>query len=164
MSFWIRLRFNESLTIASNSDTVIAMLTAEQLKELLASTESDRIERTISTSNTVKFREAICSFANDMPEHGKPGYLLVGVNDDGTLNSGVRITDQLMQDFASYRDDGHILPQPMMKVFKQPHPDGGEFLMVEYNQAIFLQCAMMGGLISGWGHVGPGQTNRRNGD
>lgn len=107
------------------------MLTAEQLNELLSSTESDRIERTISTARTVKFREAICSFANDMPGHGKPGYLLIGINDDGTLNTGVQITDQLMQDFASYRDDGHILPQPMMKVFKQPHPAGGEFLVVE---------------------------------
>ncbi len=107
------------------------MLTDKQLKELLTSTESDRIERTIATSKTVKFREAICSFANDMPEHGKPGYLLIGINDDGTLNSGVQITDQLMKDFASYRDDGHILPQPMMKVFKQKHPNGGEFLIVE---------------------------------
>jgi ATP-dependent DNA helicase RecG len=107
------------------------MLTEEQLKELLTSTESDRVERTISTSKTVKFREAICSFANDMPEHGKPGYLLIGINDDGTLNPGVQITDQLMQDFASYRDDGHILPQPMMKVYKQKHPAGGEFLVVE---------------------------------
>lgn len=107
------------------------MLNQEQLSEVLASTEADRIERTTSTSKTVKFREAICSFSNDMPGHGKPGYLLIGLNDDGSLNPDVKITDQLMQDFASYRDDGHILPQPMIKVFKQPHPDGGEFLVVE---------------------------------
>lgn len=107
------------------------MLTEDQVKELLSSTEADRVERTISVSKTVKFREAICSFSNDMPGHGKPGYLLIGINDDGTLNPEVEITDQRMQDFASYRDDGHILPQPMMNVFKQPHPDGGEFLVVE---------------------------------
>ncbi len=107
------------------------MLTEEQVRELLSSTEADRVERTISLNKTLKFREAICSFANDMPGHGKPGYLLIGINENGTLSPDVEITDQRMQDFASYRDDGHILPQPAMNVFKQPHPDGGEFLVVE---------------------------------
>jgi len=107
------------------------MLNPEQLKDVLASTESDRIERTTSTTKTVKFREAICSFSNDLPGHRKPGYLLIGLNDDGSLSSGTAITDQLMQDLASYRDDGHILPQPIMRVFKQAHPNGGEFLVVE---------------------------------
>lgn len=58
-------------------------LTEEQVRELLGSTETDRIERTTSTTDTNKFREAICSFANDMPGHGKPGYLLIGVEDNG---------------------------------------------------------------------------------
>ncbi len=107
------------------------MLTPEQLKEDLTSTEADRIERTRSTKDTTKFREAICAFSNDMPEHGKPGYLLIGVEDDGSLSPNVAITDDLQKQFAVYRDDGHILPQPMMSVFKQPHPDGGEFLVVE---------------------------------
>ena len=107
------------------------MLSPEQLKEVLAIDESDRIELTVSTKKTVKFREAICSFSNDLPGHRKPGYLLIGLNDDGSLCPETEITDQLMQDMASYRDDGHILPQPIMRVFKQAHPDGGEFLVVE---------------------------------
>ncbi|MDZ4289082.1 MAG: putative DNA binding domain-containing protein, partial [Prosthecobacter sp.] len=107
------------------------MLTLEQVQELLTSTEADRIERTVSTRDTDKFREAICSFSNDMPGHGKPGYLLIGINDDGSLNPNVAITDELQQQFASYRDDGQILPQPMVSVFKQPYPSGGEFLVVE---------------------------------
>lgn len=61
------------------------MLTPEQVQEVLTSTEADRIERTRSTTNTTKFREAICAFSNDMPGHGKPGYLLIGVEDDGSL-------------------------------------------------------------------------------
>jgi ATP-dependent DNA helicase RecG len=107
------------------------MLTPEQLKEVLTSTEADRIERTRSTTNTTKFREAICAFSNDMAEHGKPGYLLIGVEDDGSLSPNGVITDDVQKQFAAYRDDGHILPQPMMAVFKQAHPDGGEFLVVE---------------------------------
>ncbi|MFO1486180.1 MAG: ATP-binding protein [Verrucomicrobiaceae bacterium] len=107
------------------------MLTPEQVQEVLSSTEADRIERTRSTTNTDKFREAICSFSNDMPGHRKPGYLLIGVEDDGSLASGFSATDELQMQFASYRDDGQILPQPMISVFKQPHPAGGEFLVVE---------------------------------
>ncbi len=107
------------------------MLSPEQLQEVLASTEADRIERTRSTRDVDKFREAICSFSNDMPGHGKPGYLLIGVEDDGSLMPGFQATDELQQQFAAYRDDGQILPQPMLSVFKQPHPSGGEFLVVE---------------------------------
>ncbi len=107
------------------------MLSPEQVKEVLISTEADRIERTRSVTNTDKFREAICSFSNDMPGHGKPGYLLVGVEDDGSLSPEVVITDELQKQFASYRDDGQILPQPMLSVFKQPHPNGSEFLVGE---------------------------------
>ena len=108
-----------------------SMLTPEQVQEVLTSTEADRIERTRSTKDTDKFREAICSFSNDMPGHGKVGYLLIGVEDDGSLSRGVTITDDLQKQFAAYRDDGQILPQPMLAVFKQPHPSGGEFLVVE---------------------------------
>ena len=107
------------------------MLHSQQLAELLSSTEADRIERTRSTTNTTKFREAICAFSNDMPGHERPGYLLIGVEDDGKLSPDVAITDDLLKQFASYRDDGHILPQPALSVFRQPHPDGGEFLVVE---------------------------------
>ncbi len=45
------------------------MLTHEQLQSMLADLESDRIERTISTSNMDKFGQAICAFANDFPKH-----------------------------------------------------------------------------------------------
>ena len=103
-------------------------MTAEQVQEVLTSTESDR---TRSTKDTDKFREAICSFSNDMPGHGKLGYLLIGVEDDGSLSPGFVVTDELQQQFAAYRDDGQILPQPMLAVYKQFHPTGGEFLVVE---------------------------------
>ncbi len=98
------------------------MMDASQLKELISSTETDRIERTRSITDRDKFREAICAFSNDMPGYGKPGYLLIGLEDDGSPSPHFQATDDLLQQFASYRDDGQIRPQPDLTVFKQQHP------------------------------------------
>ena len=56
------------------------MITKDELQELFASTETYRIERTVSTTDKDKFGEAVCAFANDMPDSGKPGYLLIGTH------------------------------------------------------------------------------------
>ena len=44
------------------------MITKAEIQTLLHSTETCRIERTISTGNMDKFCEAICAFANDLPD------------------------------------------------------------------------------------------------
>lgn len=93
------------------------MLTEEQLMEMLSNIEADYIERTVSVKDTDKFCQAICAFANDLPCHRRPGYLLVGVKDDGAL-SGLKVTDQLLQNLGAIRSDGNILPQPLMNVAK----------------------------------------------
>ena len=62
------------------------MLAQKDLETLLHDLESDRVERTISTTKTDKFAEAICALANDFPNHRQPGYLMLGVNDEGTLS------------------------------------------------------------------------------
>lgn len=99
------------------------MLTEAQLRELLADLEADNVERTISTNNIDKFGQAICAFANDLPGHKKPGYLLIGVNDDGSL-SGLQVTDQLLQNLGGIRSDGNILPQPVITVARLVFPEG----------------------------------------
>ncbi len=60
------------------------MLTIEELYQFMTDIESDRIERTTSINKTDKFAQAVCAFANDFPRHRRPGYLLLGVNDDGS--------------------------------------------------------------------------------
>ena len=40
------------------------MITTTEIRALLNDIESDRVERTISTTNTDKFGQAICAFAN----------------------------------------------------------------------------------------------------
>lgn len=105
------------------------MLTEDQLKGLLSDLEADHIERTKSIDNTDKFGMAICAFANDLPNHRCPGYLLIGVKDDGAL-SGLKVTDQLLQNLGAIRSDGNVLPQPLMNVAKFSL-DGGDVAVVE---------------------------------
>lgn len=57
------------------------MITKEEIQALLRDIESDRVERTVSTTNIDKFGEAICSFSNDLPDNQKPGYLIIGADD-----------------------------------------------------------------------------------
>ena len=105
------------------------MLTEEQLIVLLSDLESDRVERTVSVTNTDKFCQAVCAFANDLPNHRKPGYLLIGVKDNGDL-SGLIVTDELLKDLGGIRSDGNVLPQPHMIVAKFSL-DGGDVAVAE---------------------------------
>lgn len=105
------------------------MLTEAQLIELLSDMESDRVERTISVSDTDKFCQAICAFANDLPNHRQPGYLLIGVRDDGSL-SGLNVTDRLLQNLGAIRSNGNVLFPPVMSIAKFSL-QGGEVAVVE---------------------------------
>lgn len=85
--------------------------------------EADRIEKTISKTDANKFGEAICSFSNDMAAKGLPGYLIVGVNDDGSIN-GSDIDEQIIQTLLDFRTDGIIVPPPTMIVDKFSFAEG----------------------------------------
>ena len=99
------------------------MLTAEQLRALIADRESDRVELTISTTNTDKFGEAICAFANDFPNHRQPGRLIVGVGDDGTIG-GLTVNDPLLRRLGELRSNVNLEPLPVMTVQKYVLPEG----------------------------------------
>ena len=112
------------------------MLTEIELFALMTDLESFRVERTRSTTDTDKFREAICSFANDMPGSGLPGYLLIGVDDKTGQPNGLAVTDQLLQNLASYESDGTILPSPALVAYKQTLSSGkGDIAVVEVQPA-----------------------------
>lgn len=101
----------------------------DELEAMLKDIESDRVERTRSLNKEDKFGEAICAFANDLPGHGKPGYLFLGANPDGT-SSNAQIDDRLLQTLAAFRSDGNIQPLPVMTVQKWSL-GGGEMAVVE---------------------------------
>jgi len=90
------------------------------MKALLADSESFRVERTESLGDADKVCKAICAFANDMPASGLPGYIFVGVDRKGQP-IGARIDERLLENLASHRDNGNILPIPTMHVFKASH-------------------------------------------
>jgi ATP-dependent DNA helicase RecG len=93
-------------------------MTDAELESLLADIESDRSERKESVSDGDRIREAICAFANDMPNHNAPGVLFIGVRDDGAC-ANLPITDVLLQSLAGMRSDGNIVPFPTMSVQKR---------------------------------------------
>ena len=94
--------------------------TNEELEALLNDTESDRIERKESFGGNVpaKAREAVCAFANDLPNYNKPGVLIIGATDDGNP-SCEPITDELLLSLADMKTDGNILPLPVLTVQKR---------------------------------------------
>src|SRR5690606_21591714 len=106
-----------------------SMLAKEKLTELLNDMEADDVERTVSVANTDKFCQAICAFANDLPNHRRPGYLLIGVHDNGTL-SGLKVSDELLKNLGAIRSDGNVLPQPQMNVTKYSL-EAGDVAVVE---------------------------------
>jgi len=99
------------------------MISKEALDTLLVEIEQDRVEKTISINDSNKFGEAICSFCNDFPAHGKPGYLIVGVNDNGS-RSGLPMNEQILQTLMDFRTDGRIVPPPVIVVSGFEYPDG----------------------------------------
>ncbi|MCX7193870.1 MAG: putative DNA binding domain-containing protein [Proteobacteria bacterium] len=126
------------------------MLTEEQLMGLLSDMESDRVERTASEKDTDKFCQAICAFANDLPNHRIPGYLLVGVNDNGSL-SGLNVTDQVLLRLGAIRSDGNVLPQPVMSVAKFKL-QGGDVAVVEVQPSDMPPVRYKGTI---WVRIGP---------
>ena len=101
-----------------------------ELMQVIAEGETDRVEfkESLSGSAATRIREAICAFANDLPDHGTPGLVLVGVKDDGTV-IGISATDRLLQQLADMKTDGSILPPPTLTVAKRTL-QGKDFALV----------------------------------
>ena len=83
------------------------MLTKEELLELIQDIESSRAERTVSVNDMDKFSEAVCAFANDMPDSKQNGYLLVGVHDDGRLKRRCRYSGAIAYNNFPWSQDAN---------------------------------------------------------
>jgi ATP-dependent DNA helicase RecG len=91
------------------------MLTDAELLALLQANESDRVERKRSAADRSAIRRTICALANDLPGHGTPGVIFVGVEDDGSC-ANLKIDDELLKVLAGMRTDGNILPIPSLVI------------------------------------------------
>lgn len=97
---------------------------------MLGDLESDRVERkeSFGGSAPTSVREAVCAFANDLPDHRLPGVVFIGVTDDGTP-SGLGVTDQLLLQLSDIKTDGNIVPPPSVIVEKRILP-GAEVAVI----------------------------------
>lgn len=96
-------------------------LTDEELLALARDLESDRCERkqTWKGDAPEKARQAVCAFSNDLSNHGQPGVLFVGLQDDGSpMGLEFAVTDALLLTLADIKTDGKITPPPTLTVAK----------------------------------------------
>lgn len=123
-----------------------------QLERLLYDLESDLVERKASWTGDApeKGRQAICAFANDLPDHRKPGVLFIGANDDGTP-SGIEVTDRLLRTLSDIKTDGNVLPPPTIQVEKRTIR--GNDIAIVTVQPSFSPPVKHKGLI--WIRIGP---------
>ena len=130
------------------------MISEHNVQKLIKLPESDHLEKTISTRDTDKFGEAVCAFANDLSGVGLPGYLLIGVEDNGKI-AGLRISDEQMRNFSGIRADGNLLPSPTITVAKFSFPEGDVAVLAETdsgnipNSASLLSAINSNGTING---------------
>lgn len=95
--------------------------TDAELEGMLADLESDLAERkeSFSGDTPTKVREEVCAFANDLPDHRKPGVVFIGARDRSGEPSGVQVTDELLLKLADIKTDGNIVPPPTMTVSRR---------------------------------------------
>src|SRR5438034_511167 len=81
--------------------------TDQQLEKHLDDLEADFLERKEAWTGSAPEtgRQAVCSFANDLPDHKVPGVLFVGVNNGG-VPVGLEISDELLRILADIKTDG----------------------------------------------------------
>ncbi len=91
----------------------------QDLESMLSDIESDLAERKESFKGDAptKTREAVCAFANDLPDRCQPGVVFIGARDDGSP-SELAVTDDLLRQLADMKTDGNIVPPPTLTVTK----------------------------------------------
>jgi ATP-dependent DNA helicase RecG len=92
-------------------------LSDDELASLLDDLESDRIERKRDWAGSAPetVRQAVCAFANDLPNHRLPGIVFIGANDDGRP-ANINVTDQFLRTLPDVKTDGRIVPPPTLTV------------------------------------------------
>jgi len=126
------------------------MIDEQELIDLLSDIESDKVERTQSIKKFDKFAQAVCAFSNDLPNHRAPGYLIIGVDDNGQP-VGADISDQLLQNLGALRADGNIQPLPVISVAKLSL-NGSDVAVVEVQPSDLPPVRYKGQV---WVRVGP---------
>ena len=126
------------------------MVTFEDVKHLISDMESNYIERTISIRED-KLGPAVCALSNDFPNHKRPGYILLGVDDDGSI-AGCKWTDEELQKIGNVKTNGNVLPQPSMTVSDVFRFPKGEVVVIEVTPSLYPPVRYDGRC---WIRIGP---------
>ena len=96
-------------------------LSNTDLLQLIDYGEADRVEfkEVLSRGTADDIREAICAFANDLPDHRAPGLVVIGVRDADRRIVGTEVSDEMLRNLADMKTDGNILPLPSIQVEKK---------------------------------------------
>jgi ATP-dependent DNA helicase RecG len=86
-----------------------------EIEVLFRASESDLVERKRSTNLKEEILEAICAFANDLPDHQRAGVIFVGVNDDGSC-ANQTFSEKTLREVANWRNEGKVQPIPSLVV------------------------------------------------
>jgi ATP-dependent DNA helicase RecG len=131
---------------------VTTRYTDGDLEALLADIESDLAERKESLRGDAPetVRQAVCAFANDLPDHRKAGVVFVGARDDGTP-TGIPVTDELLINLANIKTDGNTLPPPTITVEKR-HLRGSDMAVLSVEPADSPPVRFKGRV---WIRIGP---------
>lgn len=91
-----------------------------ELESMLADLETDRAERkeSLKGNSPTTVREAITAFANDLPDHRRPGVVFIGARDDGSPAS-LSVSDELLRQLADMKGDGNIVPPPTLSIARR---------------------------------------------
>lgn len=95
-------------------------LNDQQLAELIAQKKSAHVDFKESLHGNAphSIREAICVFANDLPQFDRPGIVVIGLNDEGNP-VGTPVTEEMLRSLTDIRSDATILPPPVLLVEKR---------------------------------------------
>ncbi len=85
----------------------------EQLASLIAGGEGDKVKFKQSTAAMDGIARAVCAQANSLSGGDGPGYVIVGVADNGAI-VGIDASDREQQKLAQVRLDGKTQPTPNM--------------------------------------------------
>jgi ATP-dependent DNA helicase RecG len=86
-----------------------------EIDVLFRGRETDLVERKRSTSLKSEILETVCAFANDLPDHRRPGLIFIGVEDDGRC-ANLTISEKTVREVSNWRNEGKIQPIPTMVV------------------------------------------------
>jgi len=99
---------NQALTPSARG--IIALVQQNEIDLALAA-ESDRVEWKSSTRATDAVLLAVCALANDLGDTGRPGYVVLGMDDRGRA-VGAETSDAAQQALANRLRSVKILPNP----------------------------------------------------